>query len=324
MYTNQKIFVEALLKQGASVVEIDPQRELLKVAKGSKQDLIFDRTSSVVSHVAMQVTADKFLTKKILVDKNISCPEGQIFDGFLWAEAVQWSKDKYPLVLKPNWGSHGDDIVVDIRDAQELNKAIHHFVDKHGFKALYILERCYKWPEYRLFITKNGDFAAVERQWAGVVGDGVSSIEQLISKENNRRAVLKQSTKTSLCPIVMDEESKTCLSKQGYCYQSVLDNNQRIFLRYQSNLAKGGRAIDATHKMSKFKSLAIEVLGCFEGLPVAGIDVLCQNPEEENCSYFVLEVNSNPGLSMHRYPAEGQSQDVGAYLAKVMVPWVFE
>lgn len=324
MYTNQKILVNALREAGVYVQELDPRRELLKVSKGAHSDFIYDRFSSRVSHTALELSADKFLTKKILVEEGIPCPDGQIFDASLWQEALQWATGRYPLVLKPNWGSHGDHIVVNIENELELNKAIGDFAEKAGWHALFILEKCHLWPEYRLFITELGDFAVVQRQWSHVIGDGCHSIAQLVIEENLRRAELKATVNTSLCPIVLDDESDQCLAKQNLDKKSVPCANELVYLRHQSNLAKGGVSINMTAQMQRFKSLAIRVLGCFKGLPLAGLDMLCEDIHAKTPNFVIIEVNSNPGLSMHVLPAIGTPEEVGPYVAKVMVPWAFE
>jgi cyanophycin synthetase len=70
------------------------------------------------------------------------------------------------------------------------------------------------------------------------------------------------------------------------------------------------------------KELAIKTLACFPGLPVAGLDMLCEDPTKElsNDNYVIIEINSNPGLAMHTYPTKGKSRDVAQLLLEVMFP----
>ena len=86
------------------------------------------------------------------------------------------------------------------------------------------------------------------------------------------------------------------------------------------NLAKGGRAIDMTTQVSKeFVDIAFKALKAIEGLNVAGVDILCQDPTVSSPNYVILEVNSNPGLAMHAFPDEGAAQPVGDYLLEILI-----
>ena len=44
-------------------------------------------------------------------------------------------------------------------------------------------------------------------------------------------------------------------------------------------------------------------------------DIFSDNPE-----YVILEVNSNPGLTMHHYPAIGTPVNVAQYVLDIMFP----
>jgi hypothetical protein len=43
-------------------------------------------------------------------------------------------------VIKPNWGSHGDYIILDIADVDELAEKIEEFLEKTGGKTPFIVE----------------------------------------------------------------------------------------------------------------------------------------------------------------------------------------
>ena len=79
MHTNQKLLVDILIKNGASIKVIDPFEELLEISYDGKKDFLLDRFSSEIPLHSVKLTADKFFTKKILKENNINVSEGNIF-----------------------------------------------------------------------------------------------------------------------------------------------------------------------------------------------------------------------------------------------------
>jgi glutamate--cysteine ligase len=325
MHTNQKLLIDDLLKKGAKVHIINQEEELVEIDYRGKKDFLYDRFSSQISLIPLKITADKILTKKILKENHIHVPEGMIFSANSYHEAILFAEKLYPVVLKPNFGSHGDFVFANIENQKELKNALSEFYNHHHQDTPFIIEKFYPWKEYRLFITENQDFAVIHRDWAHVVGDGISTIETIIEKENNRRKTLKKTKNTSLCPIVIDSEVIQYLKKQSLNFNHVLEKNQKIYLRQESNLAKGGVSINMTNEMPIFfQQLAWKILKSFPQLKLAGIDMLSNNIYDENPLYTILEVNSNPGLTMHHYPGVGKEEPVASYVAKVMFPDWFD
>lgn len=323
LHTNQRLFVEELVKRGAKVQMIDEFDELMQVSYKDKIDYIVDRFSSQVPFHMTKISADKHLAKSFMNKAGIPTPQGQAFSGNDIQEAIAYSKNLFPMVLKPNWGSHGDHIQVDLRNEQELETALWKFIATLGKNTAFILEKYHPWKEYRLFITKLGGFAVVHRQPASIVGDGKNTIDKLISWENEKRLDYKKNHPTSMCPIVLDDEVLRYLSLHAMSLDHIPNKDEQVFLRYQSNLAKGGLAIDMTDKVdSSIKELALKTLKAFPGLPCAGLDLLCEDITQplKPANHVILEVNSSPGLAMHTYPTHGQSRNVASLLVDVMFP----
>lgn len=324
MHTNQKLLVDLLVASGATYRTIDEYEELLEVTFKDKKDFLLDRFSSVVPFHVVKMTADKMFTKKTLIENNINTPKGKIFTSNTYSAAIKYAEQNYPVVIKPNWGSHGDFVMVDINSNAELEKSLSIFYSENNPNTPFIIEKFFPWKEYRLFITELEDFAVIHREWSYVVGNGINTIEELIKIENLHRKKLKETINTSLCSIVIDNEVIKFLLKQNLNLSSVPNNNIKIYLRQESNLAKGGVSINLTKEFPKhFKDLAIKIVKCFPGLKVAGLDMLCDNIYDKNPKYVILEVNSNPGLTMHHYPAIGEPENVAQYVLNIMFPGWF-
>lgn len=320
MHTNQRILVNALITGGYSVKTLDPESELIEVTKGDSKYLVLDRTSSNMSLLAAHLSANKYYTKQALNAAGLSTPEGRIFDisnPQEYQEGITYGLLLKDCVVKPNYGSHADNIHLSVQHKERLSCIFDELL-LLGVKSC-IVEKYVRNREYRVFITEKGKYACVHRQAARVVGDGLSTVENLIIDENKKRLILKSKEYTSLCPIVVDDETFYCLAEQEKSLLDIPLKDEIVYIRRHSNLAKGGIAIDMTSQISKeFVSIAFQALKSIEGLNVAGVDILCEDPTVPNPNYVILEVNSNPGLAMHAFPAQGNTQPVGEYLIDVL------
>ncbi len=320
LHTNQRLLVIELLRRGATVEVVDLGREHLLVRYDGKQEHLFDRTNWRVPDRLVQETADKSRTKQALLAAGISVTPGRLFrDEAEMADALAYADELgYPVVVKPNWGSHGDDVYTDIADRVELYGVLTDVVREHGAA---LVERQAVGSEFRVFCTVRGDFAILRREPASVVGDGRSDISELVNHVNGLRQ--RRGSKL-LCPLVIDDAAIRYLVRHGRVLGSVPKPGERVFLRGSSNIAKGGVGIDVTELAHpSVIHLARRVLQqVFHGLPCIGLDLMTEDISRPiaPASYRVIEVNSNPGLSMHMMPAEGQPRDVASYLADVIFP----
>lgn len=326
LHTNQKLVVSELINRGASVKVINPVIELIEVEYQGKKDFLLDRFSSAAPFHVVKLTADKWRTKTILHAANINVPAGAIFN-FQQIEEVMDFLDcaQYPLVFKPNWGSHGDGVVANLVNKEQASATIWQYIAENDPNSHFILEDYYPWPEHRVFATQTGGFAVIHREQASVTGDGNNSLATLIEIENSNRRVHRANNPSSACEITLDSELKRYLSQNGLDLNFVPRKGYKVQLRYTSNLAKGGRAVDKTDLAHpSIKHLAKRVLDAFPYIPCVGIDLLCSDIESElsDANHVIIEVNSNPGLAMHVYPTEGISRPVHKDIVDVMFPWI--
>lgn len=325
LHTNQKLLVFELQKRGAVINLIDLDDELLEVNFDGRRDMLLDRFSSMVPFHMVKVSADKHLAKKILNSSGVKTPKGDIFTGHNSEDAISYAHNIYPVVLKPNWGSHGDYVIANIQNRHEIEIAISNFVAQKGSNTAFIVEKYVEGCEHRLFVTAFGGFAIVKREPAMVTGNGINNILHLACEETEKRKEIKKNQYSALCPIVLDNDVNDFLLKRGITQgiEYIPLKGEKVYLRNQSNLAKGGVAIDMTSLAHpSVKRLALKALKSFPGLPCAGLDLICKDISEPLKDYAVLEVNSSPGLAMHMFPSAGEAQDVASMLADVMFPYI--
>lgn len=163
--------------------------------------------------------------------------------------------------------------------------------------------------------------AVAERVPAHVVGNGRSSIAELIEIENRdpRRGIGHRKPLTLL---QLDEPTVEFLATTGRSPATVPAPGERVMLRATANLSTGGTAIDRTEEIHPDNVTACEMAAGIVGLDIAGIDVLTPDisvPFRDNGA-VIIEVNAAPGLRMHTNPSEGRGRNVGGPILDMLYP----
>ena len=319
LHTNQRLLVKEMQSRGINVDIIYREIELIKAEYGKHIEWILDRDSSITPYSVSIICGDKYITKKILEQNQISVPIGEKFLPNEWELSILYSKKiGFPVVVKPVFGSHGDNIYMDIENETELKEIIQNvFVNK--LKKPFIVEEQFDGKEYRVFLTKEGKYAVLHREPAHVIGDGEHSILELIKIENKKR----EERTNCLCPISVDEITECYMKKNNISMEDIPKENQKVYLRHNSNVAKGGLCIDFTDKIhSSVIENCKKILDIFSGLSYVGIDYMSKDITANQTAdmYNIVEINTVPGIHMHMRPSEGKSRNVAKYMVDMIFP----
>jgi cyanophycin synthetase len=219
----------------------------------------------------------------------------------------------YPVAVKPVVGHKGIGVTAEIRDEHELEFAFDRAVDAHeeGQAVRVIVEQNVSGFDFRLLCVDGKFVAATERRPASVVGDGYSTIAELIQKENAKPERLDTPT-SPLGKIIKDEAMERYLEEQNLSQNSVLDVDEVVYLRKVANLSAGGISIDATDRVHPDNIILAQDVAQHFDLVCLGIDVLTPDISQswKEGKFGIIEINSAPGVYMHLRPASGKSVNV--------------
>jgi len=321
LHTNQKLLIEELISRDIEVEVLDVDLELIKAKLGEHEELILDRDSSIMPYNVSVLVGDKGLTKKILKSNGISVPIGTTFN----LSEESYILDAFrmygnPVVIKPVFGSHGYDVYINIDNEKKVKESLEKIKNNRGINTNILVEEYIEGNEYRVFITKDGEYAALFREPAHVIGDGIHTIRKLADIETNKRMNPRTN---ALCPILLDKEVDEFLAKQNLSIDDIPELNNKIYLRANSNVAMGGLCIDYTDLVHpSVIENCIKALKSIPGLPYAGIDYISKDITKEQTSniYSIIEINTVPGIHMHMKPAIGKSRNVAKYIVDLMFP----
>jgi cyanophycin synthetase len=321
LHSNQKILIYEMLKRGIKVEILDEQLELIKASYNGHDELIFDRDSSIMPYNVSVLAGDKGITKKILQSNGISVPIGEVFSVCDYEYILKaFDIIGCPVVIKPVFGSHGYDVYANLKTEEEILSSIQKIINNRGKNTKILIEEYFDAKEYRVFVTKNRDYAVLNRDPAHVFGNGKNTIKELIAMENYRRMNPRTN---ALCEILVDDELYNYLSKKGISLDYIPKENEKVYLRANSNVAMGGICEDYTDRTHpSVIDIGMKVLSSFPGLPYVGIDYMTNTISEEQNdeSYKIIEVNTIPGVHMHFRPAIGKSQNIASYMVDLIFP----
>jgi cyanophycin synthetase len=285
---------------------------LMQYGYGRKQVRGAATTFDCDSHLDSNFTTYKDDCKAFLDTLGFPVPKGRVVTSL--REAIK-AADRigYPVAVKPVSGHKGIGVTADVQDEEELETAYQRAVEAipENESVRVIVETSISGKDFRLLCVNGRFVAAVERRPAFVVGDGHSTIAELIDREN--RSAARSDTPTSpLGKIKTDEAMERFLEQQGLSLESVIEPDTTVYLRKVANLSSGGFSIDATRTIHPDNVVLAQDIAQHLRLTCMGIDVVAQDlaTSWKSGNFGIIEINSAPGISMHLQPAIGEPIDV--------------
>jgi cyanophycin synthetase len=217
-----------------------------------------------------------------------------------------FSELRPPVIAKPSSGSGSRHTTLHIDDEAALERGFR--VAKQVAPSVVIEEELVG-PVYRATVVDGRFAAALRRDQPHVVGDGRSTVEELVARANEHPG--RQGP--YFHRMLLNDAARTELAWQGYLPETVLPEGARAVLHQKINWSLGGTTCDVTDDVHPDNvALFEEVAGTLRA-PIVGIDFIIADigrswREQERCG--ILECNSMPFYDNHHLPFEGQPRDV--------------
>ena len=295
-------------------------RAMLQLGYGANQKRIQATLSQNSGILAVELACDKEGTKTILGDAGVPVPKGTVIQYLDELERAVEDVGGYPIVIKPLDGNHGRGITIGIENWTEAETA-YDLASQASKTRSVIVERYYRGSDHRVLVINGKVIAVAERIPAHVVGDGNSTIQELIDITNcdPKRG---EGHDNILTKITVDQTAETVLAKQGYDLNTVLPAGTIAYLRATANLSTGGIAVDRTDEIHPENVWLAQRVAKIIGLDIAGIDIVTPDISKplREVEGVVVEVNAAPGFRMHAAPSRGLPRNVGASVLDMLFP----
>lgn len=291
---------------------------LVQLGHGARQRRIWTAETDRTSAIAEGIAGDKDLTKRLLKACGVPVPEGEVVDS---AEAA-WEAAQdigLPVVVKPSDANHGRGVTLDLSNHDDIAAAFE-VAALHGSEV--IVERHLRGNEHRLLVVGGAVVAAARGDVAWVIGDGRSTVAELVAAQINSDPRRGSGEDFPLGLIALDGSDADQvvlldLQRQGLEPASVPASGRQVLIQRNGNVA-----IDCTDDVHPEVAHAVCLAARVVGLDIAGVDVVATDigrPLAEQGG-GIVEVNAGPGLLMHLKPAQGSPRPVG----RAIVDHLFE
>ncbi|MBU2018465.1 MAG: ATP-grasp domain-containing protein, partial [Bacteroidetes bacterium] len=308
--------VEEAASRGIPWIRLN-KHSLVQLGYGANQRRIQATVASTTSNIAVEIACDKEDTKDLLEANGICVPRGRIVrseEGMF--EAIE--RINYPIVTKPINGNHGRGATINIKNDEEAKVAFE--IAREHSRSI-IVEKYITGFDFRLLVINNEFVAAAKRTPASVMGDGKSTIKELIDEVNKdpRRGYGHERVLTA---ITVDHHTEVILKEKGLTLSSVVPKGELMLLKPTANLSTGGTAEDITDHVHPYNIFMAERISKIIGLDICGIDIIAEDlsvPIDENGG-AVIEVNAGPGFRMHLAPTHGIPRNVAGNVVDMLFP----
>ncbi|MCT1605915.1 ATP-grasp domain-containing protein [Nesterenkonia massiliensis] len=269
---------------------------------------------SLVSGLGRAISASKSKTRHVLQRSGVPMPEGQAFAAAQLGEAKAYmrsaSADRF--VVKPIDGSGGEGVTTGVTDEASL-EAAWLSARRSSKKRVFLVEEEIPGLDIRVYVVDGTAVSAAVRVPPFLVGDGGSTVGELqaaLVEARSRHAYLAAKK------IIVDAE---VLAVQGISGESVLPAGAVAFLNGTANVTRGGIAVDVTDSVApEILRLAERTAAAVPGLSTSGVDILSLDlSHADQCR--VIEINTSPNLSVHDFPAYGDSHDVAGHIVDAII-----
>ncbi|MEB3886465.1 cyanophycin synthetase [Lyngbya sp. CCY1209] len=295
-------------------------RFMIQFGYGVNQKRIQATLTGNTGILGVELACDKEGTKQVLRDAGVPVPRGTVIRYFDELQDAIEDVGGYPVAIKPLDGNHGRGITLDITTWETAEQAYDAASTASKTRSV-IVERFYTGRDHRVLVVNGRVVAVSERVPAHVVGDGKSTIEELI-EATNRDPRRGDGHDNVLTRIVVDKTVLSMIQEAGHTIDSVLPEGEICFLRATANLSTGGSAIDRTDEVHPENIWLFARVAKIIGLDVAGIDVVTPDISKplRDVDGVIVEVNAAPGFRMHVAPSEGLPRNVAGAVMDMLFP----
>lgn len=269
-------------------------------------------TYPFASSTAKEISKDKRLAYSLAQSEGVTVPYTRTVlieedVSSIWDETVMHA----PLVVKPGDATLSRGLTMDIHDYETLIDAIS---KARTFSETVLVQQQVQGQEIRFAVLDGVCKAAIIRKPAHIIGDGKSSIGELIRLENKERAEL------DLPYTTYPQLAEPLIDMSKFDMSRVLDGGEILELDQSAMVRHGASAYNVFQDVhSDYKKVA-ETLASALGQGFVAVDLLIKDYTQPltPTNYAFLEFNMSPNLGVFYCCRDGRQYDILRELAPMI------
>lgn len=325
-FSNMELSTQAVISDavaaGIAVEILDENDQFIRLSYDGHEEYVKNgNMTKHDSYISPLIMENKVVTKKVLAKHGFRVPNSYQVTSKEESIRLYPKVENKPIVIKPKSTNYGLGITIfqhGINNIEDFVKAV--TIALKEDKEI-MIEEFISGTEYRFFVLNGETKAVLLRVPANVVGDGISTIEQLVINKNKNN-LRGDGLSSPLKQIALGDIELLQLKEQGYTKDTILEKGQIAYLRANSNISTGGDSIDMTDKVDASYKLIAEGVASAMFSKVCGVDLIIEDIKEKATSsnYGIIEANFNPMMMMHIFPSQGKSRRLSEDVLKMLFP----
>lgn len=291
-----EIWRRAAYELGASVEDLGSG--FLKITKGSTETRVWYHWVELENIVAHRLSLDKARVHELLDAEGIPTPDHVELDSRDVEGAMRFIEEwQGPCVVKPASGTSGGDGVTSGVSTREEFLRARLRAARAGARIL--VEGQVPGSAYRVLVLDGKLLDAVRRDPPTVLGDGRSTVAELIAAENRRR--LAGGGWGGFRLLTVDLEAVLTLLRQGLDLRSVPDAGTVVTVKVVESQNAPRENVTVRDQVSDQLVEEVARAAGAVGLRLAGIDLVTEDPSRSlsESGGAIIEVNGTPGFQYH-------------------------
>lgn len=254
------------------------------------------------SDVGSRIVGDKALTAELLQAHGVSTPRTEVVrsaeDAIGAARAMTG-----PVVIKPKGGNQSRGVATDLISDEDVRNGFEYACQYSD--EIIVQEHIEVDQEMRVMASPDEVVAVNVRVFPHVMGDGSSTVQELIRDKNLQRA---RNTIFRRGAIPIDGVTLRFLERQGITLEDVPAMGEIVTVRNVGGNSMGADIKqDLENTSHDVKDTARQAIAAIPGLVWGGVDLIT---DLTTGKAFVIEINTNAGFLSAAFPTYGQSRDV--------------
>jgi glutamate--cysteine ligase len=314
-----QVLIAEARQRGVEVEILDAEDNFIGLRRDGRREYVKQATrTSADTYISALLMENKEVTKKVLRAAGLRVPEGGKYRSLDAALADYGSHRERKSVVKPNSTNFGEGVAI-LDAGVELSVYRAALEVAFALDASVLVEEFVAGREFRFLVIGGQTRAVLHRIPANVRGDGRRTIRELVEAKN-QHPYRGEGYRKPLERIRLDSTELDFIGGQGLSPESIPAAEEVVFLRKNSNISTGGDSIDFTDTMPAVYQRWAETATAAAGAAICGLDMIIPDVASDgaDAAYSILELNFNPALHIHDFPAEGENRHVERHVLDLL------
>lgn len=297
----EDVWREAAGELGATVEVLS--KEILEISRGEVKTRVQQNWTPLDGPDIVRISRTKPIVRKMLRSHGLPTPNDAEFSLNELTKAYRFLAQHPLCVVKPAYGTgSGVGITTGLATPRQLFKAA---VRASGYGPRLLIEEQVEGHTIRLLYLDGQLLDAVKRNPPTVIGDGRSTISQLVESLNQRR--LNAGYKLAQAILKYDMDMERTLARQDLSWRSVPADGQRIVLKAVINDNMADENVSVVDQVCESIIAAGRLAAELIGARLVGVDIITPDVRQglEEAGGKILELNTTPGHHYHYFQQNG-------------------